>query len=401
MINFFISIVLVSILLTSNSFSLDKLTYNQKLKKTEQLLAETADKISEGEIDAALEVVVSLININPKFKLAHMIHGDLLLLQSQNYDQVSADTQKQYKKKISDLKLELSRRIDSYNDVDKNLIGSKIKVLLAKNKRYLIFVDVKSSRLFAFSNNKGKLEYISDYYISVGKKGYGKKIEGDKKTPIGTYFIKKKITQSLPDRYGDGAYSINFPSVYDRLNKFTGSGIWIHGTPSTTYSRPPESSDGCVVLSNTDINELAYILDESGTPVIISDTGLNKINSREVEDIVISQKEILRRIQGWKLSWEEKDINKYLSYYSDTAEYNNASYPKWTKHKKNVFKKSKDLKIKINNISLFEYPGDHQELILVQFKQKYSSNLLSDEMIKQQIWTKINSQWSIIYEGGT
>ena len=81
--------------------------------------------------------------------------------------------------------------------------------------------------------------------------------------------------------------------------------------------------------------------------------------------------------------------------------YNNDDYLKWTTHKKNVFKKSKDLKIKIENISLFEYPGDHQELILVQFKQKYSSSLLSNEMIKQQIWTKRDSQWSIIYEGGT
>ena len=212
--------------------------------------------------------------------------------------------------------------------------------------------------------------------------------------------MKKKITRTLPDLYGDSAYPINFPSAYDRLSNFTGYGIWIHGTPSTTYSRPPESSDGCVVLSNTDINELAYILDEPSTPVIISDTGLRKISSREVASIDIVQNEILRRIEGWKRSWEEKDINNYLNYYTDAAKYNNDDYLKWTTHKKNVFKKSRDLKIKIENISLFEYPGDHQELILVQFKQKYSSNLLSNEMIKQQLWTKRNSQWSIIYEGG-
>jgi len=245
MINFLISTVVISFILISNSFSVEKLTTNKELKKTEQLLIDTADRISEGKIDSALQVVKTLIEINPNFKLAHMIHGDLLLIQSQNYDQVSAETYSQYKKKISDLKLELSRRIESFNNVDKNLIESKIKALLAKNIKNLIFVDVKSSRLFAFSNNEGRLEYISDYYISVGKKGYGKKYEGDKKTPIGTYFIDKKITSKLPDLYGVGAYSINFPSAYDRINNFTGSGIWIHGTPSTTYSRPPQSSDGC------------------------------------------------------------------------------------------------------------------------------------------------------------
>jgi len=401
MINFLISTVVISFILISNSFSVEKLTTNKELKKTEQLLIDTADRISEGKIDSALQVVKTLIEINPNFKLAHMIHGDLLLIQSQNYDQVSAETYSQYKKKISDLKLELSRRIESFNNVDKNLIESKIKALLAKNIKNLIFVDVKSSRLFAFSNNEGRLEYISDYYISVGKKGYGKKYEGDKKTPIGTYFIDKKITSKLPDLYGVGAYSINFPSAYDRINNFTGSGIWIHGTPSTTYSRPPQSSDGCIVLSNDDIKELAYILKEPGTPVIISDTGLDIISAREELDMNTTELEILTKMEGWKSSWEEKNINNYLSYYSEAAKYNSDNYPKWTAHKINVFKRTQDLRINIEDISIFEYPGNNRELILVKFKQLYSSNLLKNEMFKQQIWSRENSDWSIIYEGGT
>ena len=387
MINFLISTIVISFILISNSFSVEKSTTNIELKKTEQLLIETAERISDGQIDLALQVVESLIKINPNFKLAHMIHGDLLLIQSQNYDQVSAETYSQYKKKISDLKLELSRRIESFNNVDKNLIESKIKVLLAKNIKNLIFVDVKSSRLFAFSNNEGRLKYISDYYISVGKKGYGKKYEGDKKTPIGTYFIDKKITSKLPDLYGVGAYSINFPSAYDRINNFTGSGIWIHGTPSTTYSRPPQSSDGCIVLSNDDIKELAYILKEPGTPVIISDTGLDNISAREELDINTTELEILTRMEGWKSSWEEKNINNYLSYYSEAAKYNSDNYPKWTAHKINILKKTKDLRINIKDISIFEYPGNNRELMLVKFKQVYSSNLLKNEMSKQQIWS--------------
>ena len=82
------------------------------------------------------------------------------------------------------------------------------------------------------------------------------------------------------------------------------------------------------------------------------------------------------------------------------ARYNNDSYPKWTAHKINVFKKSQGLQIKIEDISFFEYPGNDEDLILVKFKQIYSSNLLKNEMIKQQIWTKKDSGWSIIYEGG-
>ena len=68
------------------------------------------------------------------------------------------------------MKLELSRRIESFNNVDKNLIGAKIKVLLAKNIEYLIFIDVKSSRLFAFSNNEGNLELIWSLSFSLMNK---------------------------------------------------------------------------------------------------------------------------------------------------------------------------------------------------------------------------------------
>jgi murein L,D-transpeptidase YafK len=400
MIKTLISILVIIILLASNSIATEKLSTNMKLKETERLLIETADRISEGNINSALKVIKNLIKINPNFKLAHMIHGDLLLIQSHNYDQVSAETSSQFEKKISDLKLELSRRIESFNNGYKEIIQSKIKVLLAGGIKNLIFVDVKSSRLFVFNNNEGKLKYISDHYVSVGKKGYGKKFEGDKKTPIGTYFIENKITTKLPDLYGAGAYSINFPSAYDKLNNFTGSGIWIHGTPSTTYSRPPQSSDGCIVLSNQDIKMLASILNETGTPVIISDTGLENISMRDELEINTVKIEILNKIQGWKTSWEEKNIDNYLSYYSEEAKYNGDSYPEWTTHKRNVFKRSQDLQIEIEDISLFEYPGSDHELILVKFNQNYSSNLLKNDMKKQQIWRRINSEWSIIFEGG-
>ena len=154
-------------------------------------------------------------------------------------------------------------------------------------------------------------------------------------------------------------------------------------------------------MSNDDIKELAYILKEPGTPVIISDTGLDNISAREELDINTTELEILTRMEGWKSSWEEKNINNYLSYYSEAAKYNSDNYPKWTAHKINILKKTKDLRINIKDISIFEYPGNNRELMLVKFKQVYSSNLLKNEMSKQKIWSRENSDWFIIYEGGT
>ena len=100
----------------------------------------------------------------------------------------------------------------------------------------------------------GALKLQTDYYVSQGKLGVKKFREGDQKTPIGVYYVNGRIPgPKLPDFYGTGALPINYPNEWDRRNGRGGSGIWLHGTPSDNFSRPPLSSDGCVVLANPDL----------------------------------------------------------------------------------------------------------------------------------------------------
>ena len=124
------------------------------------------------------------------------------------------------------------------------------------------------------------LPYQTIMFLLV-KMAMGKRFEGDKKTPFGTYFIQRKIQRQLIDFYGDGAYPLNYPNEYDKINKFTGSGIWIHGTPKSTYSRPPEASDGCIVLSNRDLVEIKNILNTTGTPIILSNLSITNLSLRK------------------------------------------------------------------------------------------------------------------------
>ena len=56
--------------------------------------------------------------------------------------------------------------------------------------------------------------------------------------------------------YGTAAFPISYPNEWDRRQGRNGFGIWLHGTPSDTYSRPPRASDGCVVLTNQDIQTM-------------------------------------------------------------------------------------------------------------------------------------------------
>ena len=369
------------------------------IETVESLLIKSLELISTGELDQASKIIDKLIVLAPNFKLAHLIRGDILTAYSMSIDNFGGSAVEINSNKVKELKKEAQRRISRYLISNINNELPKFNILPSETDKYLIYVDMDSSRLFVFQNIKGKYLYLSDHYVSIGKNGYGKKFEGDKKTPFGTYFIQKKIQRKLGDFYGDGAYPLNYPNEYDKVKKFTGSGIWIHGTPKSTYSRAPEASDGCIVLSNRDLVEIENILSTTGTPIILSNISIAKLSLRVEEDIKDDQNRILDSINKWKESWVSKNYIEYINFYSNNAMYNNLDFKNWTHTKKIVFNKSKSIKISLSNISIYEYPSKHEELRIVFFDQDYTSNLINNTSRKKQIWKVENKEWKIIYEG--
>jgi len=364
-----------------------------KIKTVESLLVKSLEFISNGRLDEAINSIDELITLVPNFKLAHLIRGDILTAYSMS-NSVEINS-----KKVIALKKEAKRRIKGYLLTHKDNGQPKFNIIPDKNNKYLIYVDMDSSRLFTFKRDKDKYLYLSDYYVSIGKNGYGKRYEGDKKTPFGTYFLQNKIERKLTDFYGEGAYPLNYPNEFDKVKKYTGSGIWIHGTPKTTYSRPPEASDGCIVLSNKDLINIQEILNTAGTPVILSNLSINELSLRNRKDIKNDQKEILNSIERWRKSWVNKNFDEYMNFYISNAKYNNKNYKIWSIDKKKIFNKSKNIQISLDNISLYEYPSNNNALRIVIFNQNYKSNLIANQTTKKQIWQKNNGQWKIIYEG--
>jgi murein L,D-transpeptidase YafK len=374
-------------------------TKTDNIKTVESLLIESLESISNGKLDQAIKTIDELIALAPNFKLAHLIRGDILTAYSMSINNFGGSAIKINSIKVEEFKKEAQRRIKGYLASIKYNLQPKFNILPDQNDKYLIYVDMDSSRLFVFENSKGKYSYLSDYYVSIGRNGYGKRFEGDKKTPFGTYFIQKKIQQELTDFYGDGAYPLNYPNEFDRVNKSTGSGIWIHGTSKSTYSRAPEASDGCIVLSNKDLVEIKNVLNTTGTPVILSNLSINNLSLRKEEDIKNDQKRLLSTIKSWKESWKNANYSEYINFYTNNAIYNNANYKKWALIKKNVFKRSKNIRISLNNISIYEYPSNQDQLRIVLFDQDYKSNLIINKTKKKQIWKTENGEWRIIYEG--
>jgi hypothetical protein len=143
--------------------------------------------------------------------------------------------------------------------------------MLPPSVPHAIAVDVSRARLYLFENSAQGLKLKADYYVSVGKQGADKLVEGDQRTPLGVYFIADAIDPaSLEDRFGSGALPLNYPNPLDRAQGRTGSGILLHGVPSNTYARSPRATDGCVALANDDLKLLATTIAPRGTPVVIA-----------------------------------------------------------------------------------------------------------------------------------
>ena len=381
--------------ISNENFNTAELTY----ETPEKMLVKSLVEISEGKVDAALKTIDILIKQTPNFKLAYLIQGDLLLAHAKQINGIGIDSKGEKKEEIEDFKNEAKVRIERYLNSLNLQNEPKIFAQLNNREKYLFYVDASNSRLYLYENINGKLSYKDDYYVSIGKNGFGKQYEGDKKTPIGVYFTGKKIKEPLSDFYGDAAYPLSYPNEIDRKNKRNGSGIWLHGTPKTTYNRAPLASDGCIVLSNPDLMKLAPILDDNKIPTIISFRSLKDLESSN-NNLTEKKLSLAHALETWRKNWEDQDTDNYLKFYSKNFFSEKDNYDTWAERKRMIQSQKLKVFVSLSEISFFDYPNTENEIILVDFVQDYKSPTISNKMNKRQYWINENNEWRIMYEGG-
>jgi len=381
-----------------NSYSLSNLLHKPKLRSltglAENLLVKSLLEITQGKNQQALNTVDDLIQKIPNFKLAYLVRGDLLMAQAQHLESFGNSNVNQIDA-VKDLQAEARVRIERY--LSNENLDKLPNLLLAPSEQqdHLIVVDTDKSRLYLYKNIGDSLTYVADYYVTVGKNGVGKQVEGDKRTPIGVYFAKPKLTQPLADMYGNGAYPLNYPNEWDAQHHRSGSGIWLHGTPSSTYSRPPNASDGCLVLTNQDLDAIAPILQTGKTPVIIA----NNLKWIDVDSATNDKDSLKTAINSWLSDWKSQNTPKYLSHYSREFSSEGINFKQWSDHKFTVQASKPKVDIAMSNISMFAYPTADKKLVVVDFTQDFKSPTLSNKMQKRQYWIQENNTWKIIYEG--
>jgi len=360
----------------------------------ESLLLKALREIRLAQVDVARNTIAELIERYPNFRLAHLVHGDLLLAKSKplmsfgNAQLPAAD-------QITGLRAEATARLQREHDAFKPDQIPANFWRLPSTQQFALAVDVNKSRLYVLENQNGRLVRVADFYATVGKAGGGKAREGDLRTPLGAYTLMGAITRDkLSDFYGAGAFPLDYPNVWDRRQGRNGFGIWLHGVPSDTYARAPRASDGCVVVSNPDLKLIEKFIAAGRTSIILS----QDIDWVDKDTAGRQSQALLTAIERWRSDWQALDTPRYLQHYAINFVSDTQRLDEWRAQKQAVNAAKTWAKIELGNLSAVQYPGE-KNLAIVTFDQNYQSSNLNGQTRKRQLWQLIDGRWQIIYEG--
>jgi len=144
-------------------------------------------------------------------------------------------------------------------------LAQLFSVAVAKEPLYLILVEKNQQRLRVLEYDT-ELRVVADYPCATGENFGIKEISGDEKTPEGIYFITQIFRDDKITIFGDKAFHLDYPNFFDQEAGRNGDGIYIHGT---NRELEPNSTNGCVTLGNSDLDDLETYLNQVVTPVVI------------------------------------------------------------------------------------------------------------------------------------
>ena len=346
--------------------------------------------LRERGLKQAMVEIDGILDRTPNFRLGHMVKGDMLMARAGK--PVAFAALSPTHASIAPLQDEARVRLARYLDAPQVDALPAPVLQLAPAQSHVLVVDTTRSRLFVYANDLGRPRYVTDFYISLGLNGVEKRREGDQKTPLGIYRITSKRAK-LPDFYGASAYPIDYPNEWDKMQGRKGHGIWLHGTPSATYSRPPRATDGCIVLTNDDLERLSRYVDVSRTPVVIVD----RLEWRGLERWDKARDDFLAAFGRWKSDWESRDVERYFSHYASGFRVERGGVAAWKAGKRKVNAGKSWIKVGVDDLSLFAYPGA-ADVMVVDFSQDYRSSNLSNRTHKRLYWIREDGRWRILHE---
>jgi murein L,D-transpeptidase YafK len=262
---------------------------------------------------------------------------------------------------------------------------------------YLLICEKDTKILYIFRFADGKFSLVKQYPCIIGANNHAKRLEGDFATPEGVYFFLRFATgKTLAEKYGFGAFVLNYPNFLDRKERREGGGIWIHGhSPGKTIGVDVLDTQGCIALNNNDLKEMSGFLKPNGTPIAI----VNKLQLTQIESQKESAKELRNFLDAWRQSWESINTKKYLSFYSSTfVNAEGMSYNAFKRHKERTNRSKKFIRVKMEDLAILMPPEHGGNVAVARFQQRYNSNNFKRDSKKIFYLKKGQAGWQIIGE---
>ena len=243
-----------------------------------------------------------------------------------------------------------------------------------------ILVDKKTNRLRVTRYVNGAYETIKEYHATLGQVTGDKLSEGDLKTPEGIYTFKSKLLPpTLKKKFGVMAFYMNFPNDFDKLAGYTGSNIMLHATDTPERLSKNYDSEGCVVVKNEELAEIAPHIRLGLTPILIF---------QELKDEFLKpgqSPKLKSFFDSWIQAWESKSIDAYISHYHSDFSAQGKDKSQWKTYKGTLNKNYATISIGPEDVQYYQHP----KYSMITFTQNYHSKLKSGGVGHRSRGTKI------------
>ncbi len=364
--------------------------------QAEKRLIGVYELIGSGRYREALQKAEQLVKDVPHFQLAQLVYGDLLASRIhvvKTLGDVTPEAAASAGLTLGDLRQESQRRLEALRErPPANAIPSQF-LKIAMRSKHAIAVDASRSRLYVFENTPSGPRLLRDYYVSVGKAGVSKSIEGDQRTPLGVYYVTGLLNRkTLGDFYGSGALPINYPNMLDLRRSKSGRGIWLHGTPSSQFARAPQATDGCLVISNPDLHHLSSTVEIQTTPIVVAPK-LTWVSAASLEPVAGGFESILH---DWLNAKTRGDWAQVQGFYAPDFNSFGRNLSQWLPELKAEMARARSRQLQIKDLTLLSWI-DTEEVMVVTFSELGRG--ASSGPLKRQYWVKIDKKWKIFFEG--
>ena len=257
-------------------------------------------------------------------------------------------------------------------------------VRLPESVETAFIAETSTSTLHRFDNVNGQPEHVGQTYMSIGQNGEGKQKSGDRRTPLGIYFVTEQLdTTRMHEKYGVTAFVLDYPNVLDKQSGKTGDGIWVHGVDARGGKRPPLDTDGCIALPNDDLAEMATLFRSNTTPVIVG----RELKWSDPGEVAALRLELEAAVAAWAASLERGDMQAHLSLYSEDFHHWTMNKPEWSVLVLETLGRRPITDVTVSELLLLADPND-SGLYLSRFSLTVIEDSQTVESTKRLYWRR-------------